>query len=143
MLDIRANLHFTDIYGEELETDCPQITGFLSAGRHYSKKKLNATTSDNTVSLDDVGTPGYVIFRSLAELVVVTTPAAPTVVPQGTPGAATWSYKIVAKQASGVHSAASSAGTTTTGNATLSSTNFNRITWSVVAGATSYDVYRT
>src|SRR5207237_8590537 len=38
---------------------------------------------------------------------------------EGPLGAATWSYKIVAKQADGSYSAASPAGTTTTGNANL------------------------
>lgn len=64
----------------------------------------------------------------------------------GTAGAATWSYKYVARL--GVaYSAASAADTTTTGNANLTGTNYNAMTngssIQPVAGATSYDVYRT
>jgi len=71
------------------------------------------------------------------------TPATPTVTPQGTTGATTWTYKIVAKNASGNSTAAGSAGSTSTGNATLTSSNFNRITWIELNRATSYDIYRT
>ncbi len=78
----------------------------------------------------------------LRELPSLTTPAAPTVTPQGTTGAATWTYKIEALSRDQT-SIASAAGSTATGNATLSSTNFNRITWAAVTGATAYRIYRT
>jgi hypothetical protein len=71
------------------------------------------------------------------------TPAAPTVTPQGTTGAQRWDYTITAVNAYGGETLASSAGTTATGNATLTGTNFNRVTWSAVSGATSYKIYRT
>lgn len=103
----------------------------------------NIGTSDETLALGDVATPGRLILNNLAAYVEVTTPAAPTVTPQGTGGAATWTYKIVAKQSDGSYSAASAAGSTAVGNATLTGVNFNRITWTAVAGATSYDIYRT
>ena len=68
--------------------------------------------------------------------------SAPTVTPQGTTGASTWTYKIEAINADQT-SIASAGGSTATGNATLSSSNFNRITWTAVTGATSYRIYRT
>jgi hypothetical protein len=68
---------------------------------------------------------------------------APTVTPNGTTGAATWTYLIVAKQADGTAAAAGTTGSTATGNATLTSSNYNALTWSAVTGATSYDIYRT
>lgn len=75
------------------------------------------------------------------------TPHAPLVTPQGVVGVSTWGYKVVARSGSPVtptgHSAVSSAGTTTTGNATLTSANRNLISWQSVPGAVSYDVYRT
>lgn len=82
------------------------------------------------------------VRRHLNELPVLSDPSAPTVTPQGTTGATTYSYKVVAMHRQG-QTAASSAGSTTTGNASLSSTDFNRITWTAVAGATAYRVYRT
>lgn len=75
--------------------------------------------------------------------VFVATPAAPTVGNQGTPGVTAHSYKIVAKGDDGEKSAASAAGSTSTGAGTLNGTNFNRLTWTAVPGATGYDVYRT
>lgn len=75
------------------------------------------------------------------------TPATPLITPQGTVGATTWTYKIVARSGSPTtatgRTAASAAGSTTTGNATLTSVNSNLIAWQPVPGATSYDVYRT
>ena len=67
---------------------------------------------------------------------------APTITPQGTTGATTYGYKIVARDTLKT-AAASAEGTTATGNAALSSTNYNAITWSAVTNAVSYDIYRT
>ena len=69
-------------------------------------------------------------------------PAAPTVTPQGTAGTVSWGYKITALDGAG-ETEGSTEGTTTTGNATLDTTNFNRIVWSAVSGAVNYKVYRT
>ena len=82
------------------------------------------------------------VRTQLQELPSLATPSAPTITPQGTTGASTWTYKIEALNRDQT-SIASSAGSTTTGNATLSSTNFNRITWTAVTGATAYRIYRT
>lgn len=73
----------------------------------------------------------------------LSTPAAPTVTPTGTAGSTSYSYKVVAKQADGSFTAAGAAGSTTTGNATLSSSNYNAVSWAAVTGANSYDLYRT
>lgn len=80
--------------------------------------------------------------RHLKELPALSDPGAPTVTPTGTTGATAYSYKVVAMHRHGT-TAASSAGSTATGNATLSSTNFNRVTWTAVTGAESYVVYRS
>lgn len=70
----------------------------------------------------------------------LSTPGVPVVTNIGTPGAGANSYRIVARNSSGV-TLAGTGGTTATANATLSATNFNRVTWSAVTGAESYDVY--
>lgn len=62
--------------------------------------------------------------------------------PQGTAGASTWTYKLVAINATGT-TEAGAASSTTTGNATLTGSNFNRLTWTAVTNATGYWVYRT
>lgn len=69
-------------------------------------------------------------------------PAAPVVTIQGTPGSAAYGYKVVAVAENGTRSAGSPAGSIATGNATLDAANFNRVTWSAVPGASSYEVFR-
>lgn len=61
---------------------------------------------------------------------VVTTPGTPTVTPINitSGGSTTWNYKLVAEQRNGALSAASGAGTTTTGQATLGLTTLNTLT---------------
>jgi hypothetical protein len=74
------------------------------------------------------------------------TPAAPTITTAGTAGSTTWTYVVVAKSGFGQtlgYTPASSGGSTTSGNATLTSANYNIITFSKVSGATAYDIYRT
>jgi|SRR5215218_1800254 len=71
--------------------------------------------------------------------------AAPTgvaVAPQGAAGAVTYGYRVSALGGGGETLAATEV-TTATGNATLDATNFNRISWNAVAGASGYVIYRT
>ena len=70
----------------------------------------------------------------------VASPAAPAVAVIGTAGSTSYEYEITAVNKNG-ETLASTATTTTTGNATLSGTNYNQITWSAVDGADSYNVY--
>jgi hypothetical protein len=73
----------------------------------------------------------------------MTTPAAPTVTPTGAAGVIGYSYQIVAVSANG-DSMPSTAGTTTTGNATLTTTNYNALSWVANAGAfLGYKVIRS
>lgn len=75
-------------------------------------------------------------------LQALSTPTAPTITPTGTAGTTTYTYYIVATDRNGNKTLASAAGTTTTGNATLSATNYNAISWTSVPGAVSYDVLK-
>ncbi len=71
-------------------------------------------------------------------------PAAPTITHGGTGGSTNYSYALVAVMADGVdYTAVSTATQTTSGNSTLSSSNYNIISWTAVAGAGSYQVWRT
>lgn len=76
----------------------------------------------------------------------LSTPGVPTVTPQGASGSTTWGYRISARwnpwgSVSG-ETLAGTEGQTTTGNATLNGTNFNRITWTAVSYAADYRIYR-
>jgi hypothetical protein len=80
--------------------------------------------------------------QHLNEIYALVTPGAPLVSQQGTTGATTYTYKIVARNATGT-TEASQATTITNGNASLSVSNYNQLTWTAVPYASSYDVYRT
>ncbi len=68
-------------------------------------------------------------------------PAAPSVAVVGTAGSTEYQYEIAAVGPNG-DSLPSTAGQVTTGNAALSGTNYNTVTWTAVAGAQSYRVLR-
>ncbi len=67
----------------------------------------------------------------------------PTVTPVGTTGATTYTYKLAAVSLDGVATVLGTAGSTTTGNATLSNANYNQLTWTPVADAAYYIIVRT
>ncbi len=111
-------------------------------GKEASAGTLTVTTGDNTFPLGDVATIGMVGFKNCGGSLIV--PAtAPTITNAGTPGAQTMTYAILARQKDGGYNVASADGTTTTGNDTLDTDNYNIVTWDAVENATGYDIYRT
>jgi len=82
------------------------------------------------------------VRRRLKEPATLASPGSITVTPQGTTGATTYTYKLVAINATGT-TEAGAASSTTTGNATLTGANYNRLTWTAVTNATGYWIYRT
>ncbi len=78
----------------------------------------------------------------LMETLALTRPGAPLLAPQGTPGATSISYVIVAVNNAGT-TEASQATTTATANATLTGVNYVQINWQLVPNAASYKIYRT
>lgn len=111
-------------------------------------------TTDRLRFRDSVGTVNTLAYTSELptvdfgdvktgiQITGLATPSAPTVTPQGTAGTTTWAYRITALGVDGTETVAGSAGTTTTGNAVLTGTNFNRLTWTAVPGAVAYNIYR-
>lgn len=77
---------------------------------------------------------------SLTAIETIGTPSGVAVANIGAAGATTYGYRISAVNSFG-ETLASSSTTTTTGNASLTTSNFNRITWNRVAEATSYKIY--
>lgn len=98
--------------------------------RSYAPRKLARVAADNW---------------TLTTITFSPSQAAPTgagVSNQGTGGSTTYNYYVTAvSQETGEESVVLAANTTT-GNATLSSTNFNRITFTGASGAGSYNVYK-
>lgn len=110
-------------------------------GKNAVKCIRQVTTSDGTFPLGSIGTIGYVLLRNDGAF-LIDTPAAPIISNVGTGGAATWTYKVVARKGT-AYTIAGAAGSTATGNATLTVSNYNHIKWLPVDDAESYDVYRT
>jgi hypothetical protein len=77
---------------------------------------------------------------TITQYSALTTPTGLTVTPTGTTGTTSYSYRVSAVNAIGETLACVSVATTT-GNATLSATNYNAITWSAVSGATGYNIW--
>lgn len=100
------------------------------------------TTMDSTIAAHE-GVPSAGTQRVGGGLIVedLDDPSAPTVSVQGTTGSTTWGYKVSAFSDTG-ETLASSETQVTDGNATLSSANFNRVSWAPVVGAVNYGVYR-
>jgi len=82
------------------------------------------------------GTPGGLLVNP--PLASSLTPAIVTV---GTAGSTSYSYQVIARKGI-LNMVTSNIVTIATGNATLTGTNYNSLSWSAVAGADSYDVYR-
>lgn len=117
-----------DSQGQYLDTFAPAGLGYSTTGHRGIARAQPAQ-----LKIVRVGGTGF------------SPPAAPTVTPSGTPGVTSYSYRVVAVAGTKVTDA-SAAGSTTTGNATLTGSDFNRVAWSAPAGAvgvTEYRVYRS
>jgi hypothetical protein len=68
------------------------------------------------------------------------TPTAPVITRIGSAGTTTYQYRVTARDVFG-ETLVSPIGSITTGVATLSGSNFNRITYTAIPGATSYRIY--
>lgn len=118
-----------------------RLSTLASTGSSGGLDNVTANTSSPLTGNGTGGDPitlasGFQVIRTPLPM-----PGAPSVVVQGTPGSTVYHYQIVAKNASGT-TPAGRFSTTTNGAATLNGTDFNRLTWSAVTGAASYDVYR-
>lgn len=72
----------------------------------------------------------------------LTNPSAPGVSTVGATGSSSYTYYIVANDGNGGKTLVSAGTTIATANATLSASNYNKITWSAIPGAQSYDVLK-
>jgi hypothetical protein len=100
-------------------------------------------TTVNGILANHEGVPDAGTLRVGGGLVVedLADPSAPTVAAQGTGGSTTWGYKVTAFSDTG-ETLASTETQIADGNATLSATNHNLVSWAAVAGAVKYGLYR-
>lgn len=124
-------------------TDAINVKAFGASG------STQTTTGDITAGSAELTLASAIDFENGQGITVnhagaactLATPGAPTVTPTGTAGTTEYQYQIVALDDNGGCTAASAAGVTTTGNATLDATNYNALSWTAVSGATAYAVY--
>ena len=81
----------------------------------------------------------HVFGSTYAPLISLGSPTNVSVTNLGSAGSTTYTYYVTAYNSTG--ETLSTTVITTTGNASLSSSNFNRITWTKVWGATGYKIY--
>ena len=133
---------------------------FYVAGRKCLKYIFTVGLSDVVLPLGDLANIGLVCFENLGAYLCATpgtpiisnvgipTPNAPLISNIGAAGAATVVYRIQAVMPGGDVSTVSATATTTTSNATLDSTNFNRLVWEPIIMPDGqipdfYAIYRT
>jgi hypothetical protein len=143
-------------YNPEFDTTSPPVAA-ASATDCWALQDVvgNGSNGASTLTLTHNGTaPGCSGSPNTAELSVpyeanygltstaLGTPSGVSCTSEGTTGSTQYNYKIVAYVGPNA-TPASVAATCSNGNSTLSTTNWNKITWSSLSGADYYQVYRT
>lgn len=95
------------------------------------------------ISLDADASIGYYtgVAGMRGSLGPLSAPTGLAVVVEGTTGSTTYRYVVTATNARG-QTLGSQAASTSTGNATLTGSNYNALSWNAVDGASAYNVYR-
>jgi hypothetical protein len=155
-----GTLHFFDgehtatINSDQLETVQEEFTAFLGAGspnaylgNYGGLLSISATpaTGNNTVSgtgFDGSASVTAGTFTAATLSAGSQPPEASGVFTVGTAGSTTYTYVGTCITQNG-ETPASATNTTTTGNATLSGSNFNEVKFTFVAGCQGFNVYRT
>jgi hypothetical protein len=116
------------------------VMGGLTVGQSIEalgNASVNGTLTVQGATTVAGGILGGTTFNSLSA------PSAPTVTAGTGSGTASYSYQITAVSSSGGETTPSSASSVGSRPATLSSTNFNTVSWTSVSGAVSYKIYRS
>ena len=127
-LDFLATQNLTAYYLQRVLKNLASGTDFYSVG---------AGGDINIVRPVAIDSAGLMLTRGSQ----LAAPASLTATPVGTTGATTYNYSVTAIDAGG-ETTARAASPITTGNATLSASNYNHLAWASVDGATGYRIYR-
>jgi hypothetical protein len=152
-LSTTNHLYLTPLIGNNFPNQSPYVgmrswTGSVADDWMW---QTVSSASQSALTFNHVTGPASTLWfnwdgkNSGLNLAQLTTPAAPSgVTPTGTTGATTYTYSIVAYGQTG-STPGSATTSTATGNASLSSTNYNLIQWVPTAsiGANKWCVYRT
>jgi len=124
----------------------PSNFAFISA-KDYASGSTASTTGTINATSNSLALASALDFKNGQGIRInhagtasgVSTPTSPSAVAVGTAGATTYTYQVVALSATGGYSAPTATFTVTNGNATLSQTNYNRISWT--GAATGFAIY--
>src|SRR6266496_4124105 len=115
-MSLSLNIQFRPTLSDGTDLSLPDYAVEIPIGPKGLTFNFSCPLSDTVIGISgdygigDVAEIGCVNFHNRAEAINVSTPSTPVVEPQGTPGAETWGYKIVALQLDGTYSAASAEG---------------------------------
>lgn len=119
------------------------LSGFSVSG---SSAATTGTVSAGSASLILAASNGFVDGQGIrinhaGAAYGGTPPSSLVVTPTGTTGATSYTYTIAPLTSTGGVGPAIATVTTATGNATLTSSNYNRLTWSIGGGVVAYAIY--
>jgi hypothetical protein len=116
------------------------IYGYIydAQGDKVRRGILRITLQQDMISVDGTKVAPFTVIAPLEAL------SPPTIFGSGvlgTPGSTTYSYKILSVNGDGQKTVLGDAITFTTGNATLSGSNYTKFSWPAVPGAVEYEIY--
>lgn len=120
------------------------LTGFTTGFDHYVSGSGPSDYEVGGVGVEHKKT-GLVGITGAVRVGQIEALGTPTVTNGGASGSTTWSYKVSAcgDLACTVQGVGSAAGSNTSGPATLTSTNYNKVAFTKVKGAMAYQIWRT
>lgn len=124
--------------GSNAPTDISGATMTASLRTEFAMARDALYAENGTDPLTKITISGGVPVATQAT--ALTTPTNLAVTPTGVTGSTNYSYRVSAFNANG-ETLACAAIAVTTGNATLSASNYNALAWTAVAGAVGYNVY--
>lgn len=107
-----------------------------------SSSALQRWVNSNNMSQATLSAGGGITNSGYLNVLAVSSPAISSITTNGTAGTTSYYYVVTAKTGAG-ETLPGSEVSLATGNPTLSTTNFNTVTWAAVAGAERYDIYRS
>lgn len=139
---IQAGTPLTSANLNNLENGVAGVDGRLTTveGKYFDKTAGGQITGD--VGIGIAPTKSLHVLGGSEWIQALANPTAPSITNVGATGATSYSYYIVANDGNGGKTLVSPVGTTTTGNATLSASNYNKISWTAISGAQSYDILK-
>jgi len=132
---------------QTVDSKLKQIIDVRDYGTSCSATSTTGTISAGSASLTlasaiDFANGQGIRLNHAGAAFTLNAPTSLTVTPTGTTGSTHYQYQIASLDANGGIGAAITAVVTTTGNAALSSTNYNSLSWTAASGgATAYAVY--